>query len=328
MEKPKVYVTRKLMDQVMEYLNQHCTVKVWDGEETAPRAVVEKEIREVEGLLTVLSVRVDEQLLDLNPGLKIVSNMAVGFDNINVSAATARGVMVGNTPGVLTETTADVAWALMMAAARRVVEGDKLTRSGGWEAWSPLFMCGQDVYGTTLGIVGLGRIGMAMARRAKGFGMKVLYTKRNRDLEAEKELGLEYVSMEQLLKDADYVSIHCPLTPETTHLFGEREFNKMKPTAILVNTSRGPVIDEAALFKALKERKIWAAGLDVFEKEPVDPNHPLLTLDNLVVTPHIGSATISTRTKMAMRAAENLVQGVTGHVPKYLVNPEYEYNLK
>ena len=326
MNKPKVYITRKLMDEVMDYLNLHCNVAVWEGVGAVPRVVLAKELAGVQGVLTMLTDHVDGELLDYEPDIKIVSNMAVGFDNIDVTAATERGVMIANTPGVLTETTADVAWALLMAAARRLVEGDRLVRNGGWQTWSPLFMCGQEVAGSTIGIIGLGRIGAAVARRAKGFGMKVMYNKRNRDLEAERELGIEYASFEQLLRESDFVSVHCPLKPETRGLLGDAEFELMKPSAVLINTARGPIVDEAALYRALKERKIWAAGLDVFEKEPLDQYHPLLSLDNLVVAPHIGSATIATRSKMAMLAAENLVQGVTGHVPKFLVNPEYDYN--
>ncbi len=327
MDKPKVYVTRKLMDEVVDFLNENCEVKYWEGDGAVPREVLEQEISSVQGVLTVITDRVDGALLDLAPGLRIVSNMGVGFDNIDVQAATSRGVMVANTPGVLTETTADLAWALLMAASRRVVEGDKLVRNGGWKVWSPLFMCGQDVYGATLGIVGLGRIGLAVARRAKGFGMKVIYYKRTRDLEAEKELGIEYVSMENLLTQSDFISIHCPLNPDTRNLFGDKEFEMMKPSAILVNTARGGVIDEEALYRALRNGKIWAAGLDVFQVEPLFPEHPLLTLDNVVINPHVGSATIATRFKMAMRAAQNLVQAVTGQVPTYLVNPEYRHHV-
>lgn len=324
MEKPCIYVTKKLPGEAMGLLEQECHVKCWEGEGPVPGEVLKREISSVQGVLTMLSDKVDGPLMDLAPTLKVISNMAVGFDNIDIEAATSRAIMVANTPGVLTEATADLAWSLLMAAARRIVEGDNLVRNGGWKTWSPMFMCGQDVYGTTLGIIGMGRIGLAVARRARGFGMRVLYYKRNRDLEQERESGLEYADLKKLLAQSDYVSIHCPLTSETRNLLGKKEFDIMKPTAVLVNTSRGPVIDEQALYQALKDKKIWAAGLDVFYKEPVPQDHPLLSLDNVVLAPHVGSATFSTRTKMAAVAAQNLVEGLSGRVPKFLVNPGYQ----
>ncbi len=326
MAKPKVYVTRQLTSEAMDYLEQNCQLKYWASENPVPREILSQEVSTVDGLLSMLADRIDGQLFASAPRLRVVSNMAVGFDNIDVTAATQRGIMVTNTPGVLTEATADLAWALLMAAARRVVEGDNLVRRGEWRGWSPLFMCGQDIYGATLGIIGMGRIGQAVARRARGFGMRVLYHKRNRDLEAERELGLEYAGLEQLLRNSDYVSLHCPLTPETKNLLGDREFALMKPTTVLINTARGPVVDENALYRALSDKTIWAAGLDVFNVEPIPPDHPLLALDNLVVAPHVGSATYSTRASMAMMAARAVVQGTTGHVPESLLNPEYQYH--
>jgi glyoxylate reductase len=326
MSKPKVYLTRKLTDQAMEYLSANCDLRYWDGDDAVPREVLLREVREVEGILSMLADPMNEEVFKAAPKLKVVSNMAVGFDNIDVPLATNRGIMVTNTPGVLTEATADMAWALLMASARRIGEADKLVRAGEWQGWSPLFMCGQDVYGSTLGIIGMGRIGLAVARRAKGFGMQVIYNKRNRDLEAEQELGLQYVSLEDLLKNSDYVSVHCPLTPETKHMLGEKEFAMMKPTAILVNTARGAVIDEEAMYRALRDKLIWAAGLDVFNREPISADHPLLALDNVVVAPHLGSATYNTRSEMAMISARAVIQGVTGHVPEFLLNPEYQYH--
>jgi glyoxylate reductase len=326
MSKPKVYLTRKLTDQAMEYLSANCELRYWDGDDAVPREVLLREVRDVEGILSMLADPMNEEVFKAAPKLKVVSNMAVGFDNIDVPLATNRGIMVSNTPGVLTEATADMAWALLMASARRIGEADKLVRAGEWQGWSPLFMCGQDVYGSTLGIIGMGRIGLAVARRAKGFGMQVIYNKRNRDLEAEQELGLQYVSLEDLLKNSDYVSVHCPLTPETKHMLGEKEFAMMKPTAILVNTARGAVIDEEAMYRALRDKLIWAAGLDVFNREPISADHPLLALNNVVVAPHLGSATYNTRSEMAMISARAVIQGVTGHVPEFLLNPEYQYH--
>ncbi|MGC8842726.1 MAG: 2-hydroxyacid dehydrogenase, partial [bacterium] len=246
----------------------------------------------------------------------------VGYDNIDVKEATRRKIMVTNTPGVLTETTADLTFALILATARRLVEADKFTRSGKWKSWGPMLFLGRDVYGATLGIIGMGRIGQAVARRAKGFNMKIIYYSRRRNEEAEKELGAEYRELHSLLKEADIITIHTPLTEETYHLIGEKELSLMKPSAILINTARGAVVDQRALFKALKEKRIFGAGLDVYEKEPIDADDPLLELDNVVVLPHIGSATVETRGRMARMAAENLLAGLRGEIPQNLVNPE------
>jgi glyoxylate reductase len=254
--------------------------------------------------------------------LRVVANMAVGYDNVDVPAATARGILVTNTPGVLTETTADMAWALLLAAARRVAEGDRLTRTGGWKAWHPSFLLGRDVHGATLGIVGLGQIGLAVARRARGFDMRLLYHSRTRRPEAESELGLGFVELEQLLKESDFVSLHVFLSPQTRHLIGERELALMKPTAVLVNTTRGPVVDQRALYRALKEGRIAAAGLDVAEEEPVPLDDPLLTLDNVTITPHVGSASVATRGKMAAMAVENVLAALRGEQPPNCVNPQ------
>nr|MBA2535702.1 D-glycerate dehydrogenase [Rubrobacter sp.] len=252
-------------------------------------------------------------------GLKVIANMAVGYDNIDVEVAAERGVVVTNTPEVLNETTADTAFMLLLAAARRLGEAERLLRSGGWEAWGPKQLTGPDVWGKTLGVVGFGRIGQALARRAKGFEMDLAYHDQYRNEEAEGELGARYLGLEELLQTSDFVSIHTPLTPETTHLIGAEELDNMKPEAVLVNTSRGPVVDEGALADALAERRIFAAGLDVYEYEP--EVHPkLLELENVVLAPHIGSASIETRDKMAALAAENLAAVLRGEEPKTPVN--------
>jgi len=287
-----------------------------------PRDVLLREVAGVEGLLCLLTDQIDEELLNAAPRLRVVSQMAVGVDNIDVAACTRRGIPVGNTPGVLTETTADLAWALLMATARRIVEAEAYTRSGAWKTWEPMGLLGRDVAGATLGIIGLGAIGAAVARRAGGFNMRILYHSRQRKPEMEAELGLEYHPMEEVLREADFVSLHCALTPETHHLISTRELELMKPTAILINTTRGPVVDQPALAAALRLGKIAAAGLDVFEKEPVPLDDPILALPNVVALPHIGSASIATRGRMAKMAADNLLAALSGQRPPNLVNPE------
>jgi glyoxylate reductase len=265
---------------------------------------------------------VDAILLSGAPRLRIVSNMAVGYDNIDVPAATAHGVLVANTPGVLTETTADFAFALLLAAARRVVEGDRLARSAGWPTWHPSFLLGHDVYGATLGIIGLGAIGRAVARRARGFAMQILYFDSQRRPELEAELDARFVPLDALLQESDFVTLHVPLTGGTRHLIGRRELGLMKPTAILINTSRGGVVDQEALCEALSSRSIAGAGLDVAEVEPVPAGDPLLDLDNLTLTPHIASASVATRTRMADMAAEVILSVLRGEKPANLVNPQ------
>ena len=324
MERAKVFLTRKLFDEAISLIEEYADVEVYESEEEpAPYDLILEKVRDVDGLLCLLTDKIDARIIEAGERLKVISNYAVGYDNIDVEAATRRGIYVTNTPGVLTETTADLAWAILMAIARRVVEADKYVRAGKWvHAWGPKMMLGSDVHGKTLGIVGLGRIGSAVARRAKGFNMRIIYYDIFRREDLERELGLEYKPLEELLKEADYVTLHVPLTKETHHLIGERELDLMKPTAYLINTSRGAVIDQRALYKALKERRIAGAALDVFEKEPIDPDDPLLELDNVVLTPHIGSASVETRKKMAMMAAENLVSVLKGVEPPNLVNPE------
>lgn len=323
MSRPRVYVCRPLLGRAMQILQERCEVRVWpDPDLPPPREVLVSEARDADGLVTLVTDRVDEDLLSSAPRLRVVSNVAVGYDNVDVAAATRRGVVVTNTPDVLTETTADLAWALLLAAARRVAEADRFTRAGRWQSWSLQLMLGQDVYGRTLGVVGLGRIGRAVARRALGFGMRVLYTSRRRHEDAERDLGVQWRELDDLLAEADFVTLHTPLTPETRHLIGRDRLRRMKPTAVLVNTCRGPVVDEAALVQALREGWIWAAGLDVFETEPLPADSSLLAMDNVVLAPHVGSASFATRARMSEMAAENCVAVLSGRRPPNPVNPE------
>jgi glyoxylate reductase len=321
MPKPKVLATRPLFPAAQEILNAHCDVEYWMQPERISKDELLRKVQDKEGLVCLLTEKVDSNLLGAAPKLRIASNVAVGFDNIDVAACTKRGVVATNTPGVLDETTADFAWTLMMAVARRVIEGEALARSGTWKGWDLDQLVGIDIYGKMLGIVGFGRIGKAMARRAAGFHMKVLYSDAVRAPEnVEKELGAEYKSLTDLLAQSDFVSLHVPLLPETRGLFDASRFTKMKPTAFLINTSRGPVVDEAALVHALESGKLAGAALDVFEKEP--SIHPGLKRPNVVLAPHIASASIETRTKMACMAAENVVALFNGQRPPNMLNPE------
>jgi glyoxylate reductase len=307
----------------MAAVTERFDADVWEGDAAIPRDRLLDRIRGKVGAITLLTEKVDAEFLDAaGDGLRIVANYAVGFDNIDVAECTRRGVMATNTPEVLTETTADTAWSLVMAAARRVPEGDRFLRSRTPWVWGPEMMLGQDVHGKVLGVVGFGRIGQAVARRGKGFGMSVAYYDVHRPgSDVEEVLGAEYREFDELLAGADVISVHVALTPETRHLFGPEQFRKMKPTAVLVNTSRGPVIDEAALVDALREGELFAAGLDVFENEP--EVHPgLLELDNAVVIPHLGSATVETRDAMGMLAVENLTAALEDRRPPTLLNPE------
>jgi len=328
--KPKVYVTRQLFKPAIDFLENHCSVEVFDGDDNPiPRDVLLKKIKDVEGLLCLLTEKIDKEVFDSGKKLKVVSNYAVGFDNIDVDEASERGIYVTNTPGILTETTADCAFALMMAVSRRIVEGDKNIRAKKWvHAWGPKMFIGYDIYGKTLGIVGLGRIGTAMTKRAKGFDMKVIYYDPIRRKDLEKEYDIIFTPFLDLLAQADFVSIHVPLTKETHQLIGEKQFKKMKKTSFLINTSRGPIVDENALYNALKTKTIAGAGIDVFEKEPIDPMNPLIELSNIVMTPHIASASIDTRTAMAMMAATNLVAVLEGKDPPNAVNPEIKNSIK
>ena len=321
MAKPKVLATRPLFPAAQEILDAACEAEYWTKPERISREELLSRIKDKEGLVCLLTEKVNLELLNAAPKLRIAANVAVGFDNIDVTACTRRGVVATNTPGVLDETTADFAWTLMMSVARRIVEGDTLARSGNWTGWDLDQLVGTDVWGKTLGIVGLGRIGRAMARRALGFQMKVIYSDAVRAPEAvEKEWKAEYREMVSLLAESDFVSLHVPLLPETRGLFDAARFSKMKPTAYLINTSRGAVVDEAALVHALESGKIAGAALDVFENEPLI--HAGLKRSNVVLAPHIASASIETRTKMACMAAENVVALFKGQRPPNMLNPE------
>ncbi|MCE4608761.1 MAG: D-glycerate dehydrogenase [Desulfurococcales archaeon] len=326
MSKPKLFATRELPGDVFKRLSEYYEVEVWPEYTAPPYEVLLKKAKQSDALITLLTDKIDCNLLESGqPRLRIVSQYAVGYDNIDTECATRLGVYVTNTPGVLTDATADLTWALIMAITRRIVEADKFVRSGEWyrsgTGWHPMMLLGFEITGKTLGIIGMGRIGRAVAQRAKGFRMRIIYYDKYRlPEEMEKELGAEYVDLDTLLREADVIAIHTPLTPETYHMIGEEQLKKMKKTAYLVNTSRGKVIDTDALVKALREKWIAGAALDVFEEEPISPDHPLTKLDNVVLTPHIGSATWETRTRMADIVAENLIAFAKGEVPPTLVN--------
>ncbi len=313
-ERPRVFVARLIPEDGLASIRATCDLDVWTDDLAPPRDALLRRVAGCAGILTLLTDRVDDELLDAaGHGLRVVSNFAVGFDNIDLAACARRGVAVGNTPGVLTESTADLAWALILGVARRVAEGDRYVRSGSWRTWGPMLLLGADVHGSTLGIVGLGRIGQAVARRAVGFGMPILYHQRNRAPEGvEAALGARWVAFDDLLEQSDVVSIHVPLTADTRHLIDAAALARMRPTAILVNTSRGPIVDGSALAFALAEGTIGGAGLDVTDPEPIEPDDPLLRLPNCLVVPHIASATRATRGRMAAMAAANLLAGVRG----------------
>lgn len=317
----RVYLTRPIPDAGIEMLREQISdFHMNEEDRVLSREELKQAVKGCDGILSLLTDKMDAEVMDAaGPQLKVIANYAVGFDNIDLQAATERGVLVTNTPGVLTDATADFAWALLMATARRIPESERYARAGKYKAWGPKLFLGGDFVGRTLGIIGAGRIGSAMAKRATGWNMRILYTDVQPNPNIEKEVGAQFVDMDTLLKESDYISIHVPLTPETHHLIDEAALRKMKPTAYLVNTSRGPVIDEAALARALKEKVIAGAGLDVFEEEP--KIHPdLLELENVVITPHIASATHETRNKMATMAATNLIEALRGNRPPNLVN--------
>lgn len=323
MQKHKVFVTREIPERGIRIIKKRFDAEVWTDPAPPPKQVIIQKAAKVNALASLLTDQIDAEVFDAAPSLKIVAQLAVGYDNIDVKEATKRGIYVTNTPGVLTETTADFAWTLLMAVARRVVEADKYIRSGKWKVgWHPTMILGRDVYGATLGIIGIGRIGAALAKRARGFDMKIFYYDVIRRQDLEKTLGLEFTDLDTLLQKSDFVSIHVPLMKSTYHLIDERKLKLMKKTAFLINNSRGPVIDEKALYKALKGGQIAGAGMDVFEQEPTPMDNPLLTLDNVVVAPHISSGSIETRSKMAEMVAENLVAFFEGKVPPNLVNRE------
>ena len=322
--RPRVFVARVIPDEGLDPIRASCEVDLWTDELPPPRDELLRRVAGADGLLSLLTDRVDDELLDAaGPQLKVVSNFAVGFDNIDVPACTRRRIPAGNTPGVLTETTADLAFALLMAAARRIPESVDYVREGRWKTWGPMLLMGVDVHGATLGIVGFGRIGREMARRGRGFGMRILYHDVHPATpDEEAELGATRVEMEELLAESDFITLHVNLTDETHHLIGADALRAMKPTAVLVNTSRGPVVDPDALTDALRDGEIFAAGLDVTEPEPLPADHPLVALPNCVVVPHIASASRVTRGKMAAMAAENLLAGLRGDRLPTPVNPE------
>ncbi|MBI2912746.1 MAG: D-glycerate dehydrogenase [Chloroflexi bacterium] len=320
MSRHRVYVTRLLPGGAPELLAQHADVDVWQGDLPPPPKELQRRAAASDGILTLLTDRVDEALLEGAPRLLVVSNMATGFDNVDVAAASRCNVLVTRTPGVLSETVADFTFALLLAAARRVAEADRHVRGGLWQTWGPQVMLGQDVHGATLGIIGLGGVGTEVARRARGLGMRVLYHSRTPKPALERRYRLTRLPLDDLLRQADFVSLHAPLTSETRHLIGRRELRLMKPSAVLVNTARGPLVDQAALYHALTEGRIAATALDVTDPEPMDPNDPLLTRENVIVTPHIASASVATRSRMAMLAAQNLLAALGGRVPKDTAN--------
>ena len=318
----KIFVTRRIFDEAIEFLGQRAPVEGNATDRVLTPEELKTACRDVEGVLALLTDKIDPEFMDSCPKLKLVANFAVGFNNVDLQTATDRGVMITNTPGVLTETTADFAWTLLMAAARRVVEGDRFVREGKFSAWGPRMLLGQDVFGKTLGLVGMGRIGQAVAKRAKGFDMSILFHDPYPiPEEFVSETGARQVSLEDLYRSADFISVHVPLLDETHHLLDDNAFRQMRANCIVVNTSRGPVVDEKALVRALQSGAIAAAGLDVYEREPeIEPE--LLELKNVVLAPHIASGSHETRLRMCMMAAENLIQGLSGDRPQNLVNTD------
>jgi glyoxylate reductase len=318
--KPKVFVTRRLPQTAWEALTPHVEAELWDYESSLPYDTLLEKVRGKDGLLCLLTDRIDAQLITAGKDLKVISQIAVGYDNIDVDTATQHEIRVGNTPGVLTDATADHTFTLLMAAARRIGEGIDYVRQGHWDTWGLTLLLGQEVFGATLGLIGFGRIGQAVAKRATGFDMKILYHDRSRKVEAERELGAEYRPLDELLQSADYVSLHVDLNDSTRGLIGRRELNLMTPTAILINTARGPIVDQEALYEALLQKKIFYAALDVTEPEPLPADDKLLTLPNIIVVPHIASATVASRTKMCMMAVDNLLAGLRDEPLPFPVN--------
>ena len=329
MNKPKVFVTRLIPAAGLDRVREHCDADIWTEPLPPPSDVLRRKVSECDGLLSLLTERIDGQLLDAAPRLRVVSNYAVGFNNIDVPAATERGIAVGNTPGVLTDATADMAFALLIAASRRIVESEKYAVAGHWKTWEPLGHIGQDLVGRTLGIVGMGRIGYAMAQRCRGgWGMRVVYHDQRAHEEAERTLGAERVSFDRLLAESDFISVHADLNDTTRGMFNSAAFARMKPTAVFVNTARGPLVVEADLAAALVRGTIFAAGLDVTDPEPPLADNPLVGLRNCIVAPHIASATVSSRNAMAEIAADNLIAGLGGKPLRAWVNPEVAPNWR
>lgn len=322
--KPKVFVAAHIPEAGTDLLKDRFDLDIWTDEAPPDRPTYLERITGKDGIIAIpgKSTVMDDEAMNRAPDLKVISSYSVGYDHIDVASATKRGILVTNTPDVLTDATADIAFGLLLMAARRMGEGERMIRSGRWKHWGPRTLLGQAVAGASLGIVGLGRIGAAMARRARGFSMPLFYTGRSRNAQLEQELDITFLPLPEMLKTCDFVSLHCPLTAETRGLIGETELRSMKPDAVLVNTSRGPVVDTKALIRALREGWIAAAGLDVFDKEPLPMNSPLLELENVVLEPHIGSASHQAREAMAVMAANNLLAAMDGGRPPQLVNPE------
>ena len=320
-KKPYVYITRSLPREIVNPLVEKFTVEMWDSDtDPVPRKILEEKAKAADALLTMLSDSIDRELLSKAENVKVVANLAVGYDNIDVAYATERGIAVCHTPDILTDTTADLAFSLLLMAARRLLEASDIVREGKWNGWSPLFLAGSDVHHKTIGIVGMGKIGEAVAKRARGFEMNILYHNRHRKPDAEKKWGAVYCSFEELLEKSDFVVSLLPLTEETRGMFGKEAFRRMKNTAFFINAGRGAVVDEHALVQALKEGEIAGCGLDVFEKEPIGPDHPLLQLKQVVALPHIGSASVETRRKMMARCVENIEKILEGKRPVNIVN--------
>jgi lactate dehydrogenase-like 2-hydroxyacid dehydrogenase len=328
MSKPKVFVTRIILESGLNLVRDFCEADIWPDELPPSRQAMLAHIGGVDGLLCLLTDRIDGELMDAaGPGLKVISSFSVGIDNVDVAAASARGIPVGNTPGVLTDATADMAFALLLAAGRRIVEGAQGVRAGRWRTWGPAFMLGADLAGATLGIVGFGRIGRAVARRAGGFGMRIIFSDPSRAA-PEPGVNATQVNLDTLLREADFISLHTPLTDETRGLINVDTLRRMKATAVLINTSRGPVVDQQALYDALSSKRIFAAALDVTVPEPLPVEHPLLTLENCLIVPHIASASWRTRERMSVMAAENLIAGLKGERLPNCVNPEVYKNSR
>ena len=321
--RPKVFVSRLIPDVGLQQIREHCDVDVWGGELPPPKDVLLDNLRGLDGLLCLLTDPVDAELMDAaGPQLKVISQMAVGYDNVDVTEATERGIPVGNTPGVLTECTADFAFTLLASAARRVVEAADYVRAGNWKTWGPMLLLGADLWSATIGVVGFGRIGQAVARRARGFNMRILYHDVAPNEPAARELGAEYVGLDDLLQRSDFVTLHVPLLHQTMHLISQRQLVLMKPSAVLINTSRGAVVDPQALYEALAQGELAYAALDVTDPEPIPMDSPLLTLSNCLVVPHIASASISSRNRMSEMSAANLLAGLRGERLPNCVNPE------
>ena len=328
MFKPRVYVTRQIFPDALDLIEKSAELELWPEDQPPSPEQLKEALADVDGAIINVMDRIDASVLEAAPKLRVLSQVAVGLDNIDIPESTKREILVGYTPGVLAKSTADLAFGLLLAVARRVVESDKWVREGNWKiSHHPMFWLGSEVNGSTLGILGLGGIGLEMAKRAKGFDMKVLYHSRTRKRELEKEHGFKYASFKRVLADSDFISIHVPLTPATNKFIGEKQLKAMKKSAILVNLSRGPVVDTEALYKALKKSWIAGAGLDVFDPEPVPPEHPILGLDNVVVLPHIGSASNRSRREMHLLAARNLVAGLNGERLEECANPELYESL-